>query len=143
MKIQCNHCGEWKDESEFNWRWKALGIRQGACKTCKANQDKSWYQSKGEEHKDKTVQKKRESREEARQYVWNYLTAHSCVDCGETNPAVLEFDHVSGDKTKSISAMVSQGYSIGRIEKEISKCEVRCANCHRNKTSKDRGWFRG
>ena len=24
---QCNHCGLWKDEEEFNWRSKSLGIR--------------------------------------------------------------------------------------------------------------------
>ena len=57
-----------------------------------------------------------------------------CVDCGESDPVVLEFDHVRGKKKKSIADMVSHSYSIETIKKEIRKCEIRCANCHRKKT---------
>jgi hypothetical protein len=82
-------------------------------------------------------------REVARQYVWDYLATHPCVDCGETDPRALEFDHVRGRKDKSISVLADGNYSLERLKKEIAKCEVRCANCHRKKTYKDRGWFRG
>ena len=58
----------------------------------------------------------------------------NCVDCGESNPIVLEFDHVRGKKKKAIADMVSHSYSIETIKEEIRKCEIRCANCHRIKT---------
>lgn len=64
-------------------------------------------------------------------YVQNYLSDHPCVDCGEKNPIVLEFDHITDDKFMNISNMVAKAYSLERIKLEISKCEVRCANCHR------------
>lgn len=70
-----------------------------------------------------------------------YFAAHPCVDCGEHDPVVLEFDHVS-DKNADISNMVCKGYSWQSILEEISKCEVRCANCHRRVTAKCAQWVR-
>lgn len=75
------------------------------------------------------------------QFVLEYLMTHPCVDCGESAPVVLEFDHVKGNKVSSISAMVSAGRAIAVIQAEISKCEVRCANCHRAKTVTQLGWM--
>jgi hypothetical protein len=62
-------------------------------------------------------------------------------DCGEKNPVVLEFDHIQ-DKKCDISRMLANGLSIKTIKAEISKCEVRCANCHRRKTAKDYNWYK-
>jgi hypothetical protein len=56
-----------------------------------------------------------------------------CVDCGEKNPIVLDFDHLR-DKKYNISRMIHDGFSWKAILKEISKCEVVCANCHRLRT---------
>lgn len=57
-----------------------------------------------------------------------------CMDCGESNPVVLDFDHVRGEKKGNIADMVRSYYSIDSIKKEMRKCEIRCANCHRKKT---------
>jgi hypothetical protein len=56
---------------------------------------------------------------------------------------VLEFDHVRGIKVLDVSVMVARGYRWRRIESEIAKCVVRCANCHRRRTVIDRGWYKG
>jgi len=69
-----------------------------------------------------------------REYIKNYLSNNPCVDCGEKDVIVLEFDHISGKKLHNISEMVGKGSSIKTIDIEISKCEVRCANCHRRVT---------
>lgn len=66
-------------------------------------------------------------------YVVDYLSSHPCVDCGERNPLVLEFDHLD-DKHKNVSEMVRTGYSIKKINMEIEKCSVVCSNCHRLRT---------
>jgi hypothetical protein len=76
---------------------------------------------------------------EAREYIIEYLSTHPCVDCGQDNPNVLEFDH-RNDKELDISYMLTRGYSLEHIAAEISKCDIRCANCHRRKTAKERGW---
>lgn len=69
-----------------------------------------------------------------------YLEGRGCVDCGNTNPIVLEFDHVSGKKEYEVSIMLSSGFAWARILEEIAKCEIRCANCHRVKTASQLGW---
>jgi hypothetical protein len=38
--------------------------------------------------------------------------------------------------------MINGGYPIHKIEAEIAKCIVLCANCHRKLTMDERGWFR-
>lgn len=62
--------------------------------------------------------------------VWVYLLNHPCVDCGNDDPYVLQFDHVRGEKHKNVSKMLSGTYGWDTIQREIDKCEVRCANCH-------------
>lgn len=74
-----------------------------------------------------------------RNYIWSYLRTNPCIDCGENDILVLEFDHMR-DKYKEIGKMVSGRYSLIRVKFEIKKCEVRCANCHRRKTAIQQGW---
>lgn len=53
-----------------------------------------------------------------------------CMDCGVTlDPVAMDFDHVRGDKIKQISDMWS--WSRAKVEVEIAKCDLLCANCHR------------
>lgn len=139
---ECATCHKLKDESEFNWRWKTLGIRHPTCRECHQKYRRNWYESHKEEHLENVYERKRKVIEEARQYVWKYLLAHPCAICGEKDPTVLEFDHLD-EKKKDIALMAGQGYSIAAIQKEINKCQVLCANCHRRKTAAERRWFSG
>lgn len=70
-------------------------------------------------------------------FIWQYLCKHPCIDCGEKDPIVLDFDHVRGKKKWNVSRMGSTWtYSLQKIAEEIAKCDVRCANCHRRVTYK-------
>jgi 5-methylcytosine-specific restriction endonuclease McrA len=72
----------------------------------------------------------------------DFLTTKSCTDCGEKDPIVLEFDHTGKiQKVKDVSRMLSGHYSWESVLKEIDKCEIRCANCHRRKTYIQFGFF--
>ena len=71
-----------------------------------------------------------------------YFKAHPCVDCGETDPLVLTFDHVRGLKTRNVADLIGQRCSLHVIQAEISKCDVRCANCHLRKTARQLGYFK-
>ncbi len=110
---------------------------QTICKECKKNTSAKSFQSSKDHHKFLNRERKRKIRE----HIWNYLSSHSCIDCGENDPIVLEFDHRS-DKIMAVSQMTKVGYGITKIDEEIAKCDVRCANCHRRKTAKDLGWYK-
>ena len=58
-----------------------------------------------------------------------------CKDCGvKYPPYVMDFDHVQGMKVADISDMIQKHIPIPTLVDEISKCEVVCANCHRERT---------
>lgn len=70
-----------------------------------------------------------------------YLATHPCTDCGESDPIVLEFDHLPGfEKKFNVStAVTGSTRSWSAILAEIAKCEVVCANCHRRRTASRAG----
>ena len=69
-----------------------------------------------------------------------YFRGHPCVDCGEDDPLVLEFDHIQ-EKAFSIAQGLRER-SWQSILDEIEKCEVVCANCHRRRTARRGGFAR-
>lgn len=139
MKV-CNSCKNSKLLSEFGNNKSSTDGKQGYCKSCSSEKDRRHYQtSQSRKLNIRSDQAARVDR--ARQFIWEYFSSHSCVDCGNTNPVVLEFDHLS-DKIKNVSTMISHGNSIDLLQSEIAKCEVRCANCHKIKTARQFGWWR-
>lgn len=54
-----------------------------------------------------------------------------CSRCGEAGPACLEFHHIDGEKDATIARLVADGRPRTVIEAEMAKCELVCANCHR------------
>jgi hypothetical protein len=68
------------------------------------------------------------------------LSFFESVDCGETNPLVLEFDHI-GHKSFSIAVGI-RGHNWKSVLDEIDRCDVVCANCHRRRTALRAGFTR-
>jgi hypothetical protein len=59
-----------------------------------------------------------------------------CMDCGgKFHFTSMDFDHrESALKVMSVSSLVHLGRSIKTIKKEMAKCDIVCANCHRVRT---------
>lgn len=91
------------------------------------------------ENDKKSTNFSRKYRENAKNYVNDIkINSNGCSNCNWfdiNNLQVLHFDHIE-EKTKqhNISRLVSTGRSLKLIEKEISKCRLLCANCHRKRT---------
>lgn len=134
----CSKCGLSKDESEFSWSIRGLK-KHSVCKPCRAAERLDYYQRNKEKELKYKHGRQKDKREDARHFVFSYLSRHPCVDCGESDPMVLTFDHVSGKKKMNISQMVNQGYGLEALQTEMTKCVVRCANCHMRIEKQRRG----
>ncbi len=143
MKKICPGCGEERDaEHDFNWRHKERGIHHTRCKYCQSQVSKQHYKDNKQSYFDRVRTREVGVIEDNQKRLANYLRRHPCIDCGQTDFRVLEFDHVRGNKSNNIARMVGQGFSWSTIEAEIAKCEVRCANCHRIREGKKNGSWR-
>jgi hypothetical protein len=70
-------------------------------------------------------------------FLKSFFEQNPCFDCKMSDMRVLEFDHVRGKKLFNIMSMVNKGLKKWEdILKEIKKCDVVCANCHRIRTVK-------
>jgi hypothetical protein len=67
--------------------------------------------------------------------------AAGCTDCGyRAHAEALQFDHVNGEKVSGIGRMT--GAAREDLADEMTKCVVRCANCHAIRTAEAAGWHR-
>ena len=136
--LRCRVCGELKPWNEFPRRGRDSDRLQTWCKSCFAIYKAERHQKN---HDREMVRIRRNTAIHVaanRVRVAAYLGAHACVDCGEVDPIVLDFDHVRGKKIDDVSRLVANGYSWSAVEAEIAKCDVRCSNCHRRVTMERR-----
>ena len=110
------------------------------CRSCQNEYSKAHYRRNKRRHNQRRMANTARYRARNRRGVTAYLCSHHCVDCGEGDVRVLEFDHVRGIKESDISTLVRVGAAWQRIVREIAKCEVRCANCHRRRTVETLRW---
>jgi hypothetical protein len=138
----CTKCGEIKPPHCFVSTHNKKDYLSHQCKDCINAAARERTKNLSEEEKKKRNNRTIALRERNRHYVYSYLAQHPCVDCGEDRIGALEFDHVRGNKLDTICNMVRHANSLERIQQEIAKCDVRCANCHRIKTSNQFGFSR-
>ena len=134
----CGRCDKWQAPENFGFRDKAQTRRQFWCLGCLVEYKHLWYLRHRDEHKEHVRVSTEKLNAANRARLREYKSEHPCVDCGETDPVVLEFDHVRGDKRWNISSMSWGNFPWATIEAELAKCEMRCANCHRRRTSVQR-----
>jgi hypothetical protein len=109
----CSKCGIEKSIEEFHWRNKAQGTRRAECKECHNNQVKKRY----DENKD---------------YINALKEGKSCVKCGYNKcAAALDYHHIDPSTKINTVAKLSTHANLKDAIKEIEKCVLLCANCHR------------
>ena len=86
-----------------------------------------WYQ----ENKAKHIALVRRRGKQIKEWLREYKEFLGCEVCGETHPACLEFHHINPQEKKFSVGRVNDYLSLSLIQREISKCRLLCANCHR------------
>src|SRR5260370_7831214 len=120
MKKLCPKCGALKALEEFAFKYRDRGVRQWSCRACNAAYKLSWYERNRERHGHKVRVVRANSSSNNRARVWSYLARHPCVDCGESDPVVLEFDHLR-HKRHLIVHMSTPRFPLSTIHANIQK----------------------
>lgn len=137
MKV-CGKCKVDKELEDFNKNSSRPDGLQTICRTCSNERSAKHYAENKQDYRDS----KKKSVQILREYTLSFLLEHTCIDCPESDPVCLDFDHVSGNKVRNIADMIHAGVALKNLKTEMEKCVVRCANCHRKKTAKEFSWFK-
>ncbi|HEX5273486.1 MAG TPA: hypothetical protein VFW33_23475 [Gemmataceae bacterium] len=127
---ECPKCGRLLPRSDFGVRTN--GKAQHWCRACHCRYQREYYERRKGYYlklQNERVERHRQAIREAKNIP--------CADCGQRYPHyVMDFDHRPGEK-KCFNVSVAAGQprlSWNRLLAEIAKCDVVCANCHRERT---------
>ena len=103
-------------------------ILQGNCRCCQKDYRKKHYEKNLVKYKNKAVIYRNKTVKDFE----DFKSKLSCEKCGEKRHWVLDFHHMdSSIKEENLSRLIRSG-SKKRVEEELKKCIVLCANCHRD-----------
>jgi len=139
----CGTCKLIKSQTEFNKNKIKKDGFNSICRECSNNRSKKYYSDNPEHHKKVIRIRHNKTIRENRDNLIQYLLTQKCIDCGESNIIVLDFDHKDDvNKIANISNLIHSGCNWDKIKTEMDKCDIRCSNCHRIRTSKQQGWYK-
>ena len=138
----CGRCHVAKPIAEFPIKNAARGTYRSYCRPCCREYGKEHYRKNIAAYVNKARVRSLLDRSRNREIVAAYLSTHACVDCGESDPVVLEFDHRDpAQKVANVSRLIHSS-TPGKVLAEIERCDVRCGNCHRIRTAAQFGSYR-
>lgn len=136
----CGRCGRQKPLADFAWRRIKRGQRDNYCRPCRAAYKREHYARNRQRYIECANRRTKRLVAERTGYLVAFLREHPCVDCGESDLIVLEFDHLR-DKSFPIAQGI-RDRPWRDVLLEIEKCDVVCANCHRRRTNRRGGFIR-
>lgn len=100
------------------------------CKSCHNEYQKAYYKK----HPRSINKSSQKQKQKIRELIIRAKDV-PCCDCGIKYPYyVMDFDHVRGKKKFNLSVAASKYRSLLTVLNEINKCDIVCANCHRERT---------
>ncbi len=125
----CSKCQANKPHDEFNFKNRANNVRHSYCKECGKALTRRHYAHNKRQYLDRNSRAYLKRREFVRQ-----MKSRPCADCGVQYPYyVMDFDHRKAGSKSFMLSDFTRGTrtSLGR---EMAKCDLVCANCHRERT---------
>lgn len=124
----CPSCKQTKPVEQFNHSKRTKDGYDYRCKECQKASNKKWCEANWSNKMKQQNERVRDIAEK----IANIKTSQGCLICGEETACCLDFHHLD-PKSKEINpaCMISNGWGWSRIENELNKCVIVCANCHR------------
>lgn len=138
----CSRCQLAKPLGEFPIKDRTRGSYRSYCRPCCREYGKEHYRNNLAYYKRKAALVRTRDRQANRGTLLAFLRSHPCVDCGESDPVVLDFDHVDPKlKLETVGRLAHTGQT-ALLQLEMTKCVIRCGSCHRRRTANQLGWYR-
>ena len=121
----------------FKWRPCGEAACDNWCRGTSRLYCEASHQSRGMRHYWKHQPERnlagRKRNAEWRERIAAIKLQRGCMDCGyDRYPEALDWDHRPGEV--KLFTIGSQRLTWEKIEAEMAKCDVVCANCHRHRT---------
>lgn len=101
---------------------------------------RKWYAKNKARHKKTVAENNAAYRRECNEKMRALKAGKTCSRCPEGRWQCLDYHHIDpSTKEYTVGKMVAQRLSWELIEREISKCILLCANCHRIEHMQDSG----
>lgn len=127
----CRICRKKQNITSFYKHSETKDGRYSRCRTCHFKIMQFWRKRNTK----KVNELNKRSRDKRQQWI-NSIKNSPCMDCGKQYPPyIMQFDH--RDRSQKVCTIYA-AQSIKRIKEEIKKCDLVCANCHCERTHKQR-----
>ena len=138
---KCTTCKQEKDLSDFGKHKITKDGYKHVCKDCTKKNNERYSNLEGA--KEIKTERNRLAKEKVKQAYYEYMKDKKCMLCEENHIACLDFDHRDQTtKSHNVSSMLTDRRSWSSVLKEINKCDILCANCHRKRTAIQCGWYK-
>ena len=129
----CRVCKVPKDVKCFAKKGKWRATICGHCRRIYAAQH---YRNNKQAYLRRSKLRNPQQRKRIREFIVSYKSNKPCSDCSRVYPHyIMDFDHVDPrSKKRSVAKFSGTCCSLERVKEEIEKCELVCANCHRQRT---------
>lgn len=123
----CPKCQEEKSIDCFSKNKSRKSGYSSECKECHKITRKEYYEA----NKAKEINRVKSRRELQVKTFQDLKSSLGCKLCGENHVATLHFHHLDpSQKEIGLALAIRRGWGVEKLQAEIDKCVVLCANCH-------------
>lgn len=122
----CTWCKKQHPVAEFDKGQHDPSKLRSHCKECQRERARNFYKKNPEPYLRRSRADRHSIRQKLRSRVRLIKEMHGCRACGERDICCLDFHHLLG-KDRNIGGCST----VRRFERELVKCVVLCATCHR------------
>lgn len=129
---RCTKCGDEKTLDDFPWKSKTNNIKNNMCKVCYREYGNKYYKQVDRE---KQINRATANVKKVVDQYRDWKSQQHCLVCGEDSPECLDLHHLD-PSVKDLNPSAAKFYGRKKLNEEIKKCVIVCANCHRKIHSK-------